>query len=199
MVELRYVLTPFVIIFAALIILALFSIMAPKPAKKAVAIKAPLVSVVSLAPQDITFDIQSQGNVVPRTKTTLVAEVSGLVTRVADKFHVGGFFKKGERLLTIDDTRQLNKIVQELNGFGNIEIDSDLSIICIAGDLAQNKKGVTSSIFNCIKDIPIRMISYGGSKYNLSFLVKTSDKISVLNLLNKGLFSNSKTKESLLS
>ncbi len=101
--------------------------------------------------------------------------------------------------LTIDDTRQLNKIVQELNGFGNIEIDSDLSIICIAGDLAQNKKGVTSSIFNCIKDIPIRMISYGGSKYNLSFLVKTSDKISVLNLLNKGLFSNSKTKESLLS
>ncbi|MCF6222347.1 MAG: aspartate kinase [Flavobacteriaceae bacterium] len=93
--------------------------------------------------------------------------------------------------LTIDNTRKLNKIVQELNGFGNIEIDSDLSIICIAGDLAQNAKGVTSSIFNCIKDIPIRMISYGGSKYNLSFLVKTSDKISVLNLLNKGLFSNS--------
>jgi len=103
MVQLRYVLTPIVIIFVAIIILVFFSIMAPKPAKTALAIKAPLVSVISLASQDITFDIQSQGNVVPRTKTTLVAEVSGLVTHVADKFHVGGFFKKGEVLLTIDD------------------------------------------------------------------------------------------------
>ena len=39
------------------------------------------------------------------------------------------------------------------------------------------------------KDIPIRMISYGGSNYNLSFLVKTTDKIAVLNILNEGLFS----------
>ena len=90
--------------------------------------------------------------------------------------------------LTIDDTKKLNNIVQELEAFGNIEVDSDLSIICIAGDLAQNKKGVTSGIFNCLKDIPIRMISYGGSNYNLSFLVKTSDKTAVLNLLNNGLF-----------
>lgn len=98
--------------------------------------------------------------------------------------------------LTIDNTKKLNKIVQELNGFGNIEIDTDLSIICIAGDLAQNTKGVTSAIFNCIKDIPIRMISYGGSNYNLSFLVKTSDKISVLNLLNEGLFTELKSLQS---
>ncbi len=97
--------------------------------------------------------------------------------------------------LTIDDTSKLDKIIQELQNFGNIEVESDLSIICIAGDLAQNKKGVTSSIFNCIDEIPIRMISYGGSNYNLSFLVKTLDKISVLNLLNKGLFSNHKEVE----
>lgn len=92
--------------------------------------------------------------------------------------------------LTIDDTQKLDLIIDELKGFGSIEVDSDLSIICIAGDLAQNKKGVTASIFNCLKDVPIRMISYGGSNYNLSFLVKTSDKINVLNLLNKGLFAN---------
>ena len=91
--------------------------------------------------------------------------------------------------LTIDDTSQLDKIIQELKGFGSIEVDSDLSIICIAGNIAQNTKGVTAAIFNCLKDIPIRMISYGGSNYNLSFLVKASDKIAVLNLLNEGLFS----------
>jgi len=92
--------------------------------------------------------------------------------------------------LTIDDTVGLDKILDELQSFGNIEVESDLSIICIAGDLAQNKKGVTSAIFNCISDIPIRMISYGGSNYNLSFLVKTTDKTNVLNLLNEGLFLN---------
>ncbi len=103
MVPLRYVLTPFAIIFAAVIALTLFSIMAPKPAKKPIIIKAPLVSVMSLVSQDVTFDIQSQGGVVPRTKTTLISEVSGVVTHVSDKFHVGGFFKKGEVLLAVDD------------------------------------------------------------------------------------------------
>ena len=98
--------------------------------------------------------------------------------------------------LTIDNTDKLDKILHELQSFGNIEVESDMSIICIAGDLAQNKKGVTSAIFNCIDEIPIRMISYGGSNYNLSFLVKTSDKTNVLNLLNEGLFSNLKKVES---
>jgi aspartate kinase len=94
--------------------------------------------------------------------------------------------------LTIDNTARLKKIVSELQGFGNIQVDGDLSIICIAGDLAQNKKGITAAIFNSLKDIPIRMISYGGSNYNLSFLVKTADKVSVLNLLNTGLFSETR-------
>ncbi len=92
--------------------------------------------------------------------------------------------------LTIDNTTKLNQIVSDLEGFGSIEVDSDLSIICIAGDIAQNKKGITAKIFSSLQDIPIRMISYGGSNYNLSFLVKTSDKVSVLNLLNQGLFLN---------
>jgi len=90
--------------------------------------------------------------------------------------------------LTIDDTVHLDEIKEELKGFGNIEVDTDLSIICIAGDIAQNKKGITAMIFTALKDIPIRMISYGGSNYNMSFLVKTRDKISVLNQLNHGIF-----------
>jgi len=97
--------------------------------------------------------------------------------------------------LTIDNTSRLDQIIQELKGFGNIDVDTDLSIICIAGDLAQNKKGITAAIFNSLKDIPIRMISYGGSNYNLSFLVKTADKTAVLNLLNQGLFADRREKQ----
>ncbi len=103
MVPLRYVLTPFAIIFSAVIVLALFGLMAPKPTKNPVEVKAPLVSVMTLESQSVTFDIQSQGSVMPRTKTTLISEVSGQVIQVSDKFQVGGFFKKGEVLLVIDD------------------------------------------------------------------------------------------------
>lgn len=90
--------------------------------------------------------------------------------------------------LTIDSINNLDLIVKELKPFGKIEIDSNLSIICVAGDFSQNKEGISANVFNSIKDIPIRMISYGGSNYNTSLLVKTSDKIRALNALNKGLF-----------
>lgn len=102
--------------------------------------------------------------------------------------------------LTIDNTKNIDIINNELSSFGSVEIDSDLSIICIAGDIAQNKKGITAEIFNSLKEIPIRMISYGGSNYNLSFLVKTDKKIEVLNLLNNGLFEELlKTKDKALA
>ena len=97
--------------------------------------------------------------------------------------------------LTIDDTSKLEEIKRGLQGFGTIEVDSGLSIICIAGDISQNKKGITAAIFNSLRDIPIRMISYGGSNYNLSFLVKTTDKVAVLNLLNRGLFREIEASE----
>ena len=103
MVPLRYVLMPFAIILSALAVLAVLQMLAPEPTKRPVIVKAPLVNVLSLQAQDVTFIIHSQGNVEPRTKTTLISEVSGMVTGVSDKFHVGGFFKKGEVLLTIDD------------------------------------------------------------------------------------------------
>jgi RND family efflux transporter MFP subunit len=104
MVPLRYVVTPIVIIFVAVIILSIIAINAPKPAKKTVKLKAPLIEVMSLTPSDVTFVISSQGSIVPRTETKLTSEVSGQVTDVSNKFLVGGFFKKGEVLLTIDDT-----------------------------------------------------------------------------------------------
>jgi len=104
MVPLRYVLTPIVIVLAAAVILAIAAAAAPKPAKKSIKLKAPLVDVISLTPEEVTFSIASQGSIVARTETKLTSEVSGQITQVSKKFLVGGFFKKDELLLTIDDT-----------------------------------------------------------------------------------------------
>ena len=97
--------------------------------------------------------------------------------------------------LTIDDISYLSEIILELTPFGKVEVDSDLSIVCVAGDFSQKKEGISAHVFNALKGIPIRMISYGGSNYNTSLLVKTSDKIAALNALNIGLFN----KQHLLS
>lgn len=91
--------------------------------------------------------------------------------------------------LTIDSTKYLNEITQKLACFGKVQVDEDLSIICVAGDFSQNKEGEGIAVFNALKGIPIRMISYGGSNYNISFLVKTTDKVAALNALHIGLFT----------
>jgi aspartate kinase len=90
--------------------------------------------------------------------------------------------------LTVDDISYLSKIITELEPFGKINVDSDLSIICVAGDFSQKKEGISALVFNALKKIPVRMISYGGSDYNISLLVKSTDKIAALNSLNNELF-----------
>ena len=101
MVQLRYVLTPIVIIFSAIILLIIMGLLAPKPAKKPIVVKAPLVEAITINQQDVSFSIASQGSVMPRTETNLISEVSGKVVSVSEKFQVGGFFRKGEEDLTI--------------------------------------------------------------------------------------------------
>lgn len=86
--------------------------------------------------------------------------------------------------LTIDNTDMLNQIVEELKNYGEVEIDQNLSIICIVGHFISESKGYAHTIFKTLKDIPIRMISYGGSKHNISVLVKTEDKNQCQQLLN---------------
>jgi len=76
--------------------------LAPKPEKKAIIKKTPLVEVFSVSSGTVVFEIESQGSISPRTETTLVSEVSGQIKNVSEKFVVGGFFKKGEQLLEID-------------------------------------------------------------------------------------------------
>lgn len=90
--------------------------------------------------------------------------------------------------LTIDNDEYVTEIVEDLQEFGSVEVDKDLSIVCVAGDFSHDKQGVSAQVFDALKHISIRMISYGGSNYNISLLVKTSDKIEALNSLNDHLF-----------
>lgn len=90
--------------------------------------------------------------------------------------------------VTIDDTKFLNEIVQDLKKFGTVEVDKDLSIICIVGDFIAESKGYALQIFGALKNIPLRMISYGGSFHNVSVLVNTSDKKEALQSLHNTLF-----------
>jgi len=76
----------------------------PKAPKKPVNNIAPMVEVFSHRVEPVTFEVKAHGVVMPRTETTLVSEVSGVVESVSDKFVAGGYFNKGEVLLQIDPT-----------------------------------------------------------------------------------------------
>ncbi|WP_423149518.1 aspartate kinase [Rubrolithibacter danxiaensis] len=90
--------------------------------------------------------------------------------------------------VTIDDTSSLSDIISELQDFGTVELDTDQTIICVVGDFAVNQHGYASRVFEALKHIAIRMISYGGSSYNISFLVNTTDKVEALRSLHNRLF-----------
>jgi len=90
--------------------------------------------------------------------------------------------------LTIDIQEHLHEIVSTLEPFGEVEVDYDMSIICVVGNGVAEDKGMVSKIFGCIEDTQVRMISYGGSRNNISILVKSSLKKQTLEGLNKGLF-----------
>lgn len=92
--------------------------------------------------------------------------------------------------LTIDDVQELPEIKEELDKFGTVEIDHNMSIICIVGDIIEEEKGFASKVFNALDGIPIRMISYGGSRYNISVLVPTSHKKRTLQALSNNLLNN---------
>ncbi|MCB0802398.1 MAG: aspartate kinase [Flavobacteriales bacterium] len=87
--------------------------------------------------------------------------------------------------VTIDDDKNLNDIKKELEKYGRVEIDSNQTIVCIVGDFISGDKGIANQIFSVLKEIPIRMISYGGSNHNISILINTKDKQLALKELNK--------------
>lgn len=90
--------------------------------------------------------------------------------------------------VTIDETKYLGEITKELSDFGIVEVDVNQTIVCVVGDLSANSHGFGARILEAIKHIPLRMISYGGSEHNLSFLIKTDDKVETLRSLHNRLF-----------
>lgn len=90
--------------------------------------------------------------------------------------------------VTIDNERNLDAIVEDLRKFGTVSVDKDMVIICVVGDLEWQNRGFEADVVNALKDIPVRMISYGGSNYNISLLVRKADKIPALNMLSEKLF-----------
>ncbi|MDR3220220.1 MAG: aspartate kinase [Dysgonamonadaceae bacterium] len=90
--------------------------------------------------------------------------------------------------VTIDNNRNLPEITDDLKKYGTVSIDKNMSIICVVGDLDWGNLGFESIAVNALKDVEVRMISYGGSNYNISFLVKSEDKNRALQALGKNLF-----------
>lgn len=92
--------------------------------------------------------------------------------------------------VTIDSQKNLDAIVNDLKKYGTVSVDRDMVIICVVGDLEWHNTGFEASAIEAVRDIPVRMISYGGSNYNVSFLVKKEDKVRALNMLSDYLFKN---------
>lgn len=91
--------------------------------------------------------------------------------------------------LTIDDSKHLDKIIKELNDFGEVEIDRDQTIICVVGDMISEEKVFSKQVFEALEGIPVRMISYGGSRYNVSILIGQEYKKLTLQKLTDHIFS----------
>ena len=90
--------------------------------------------------------------------------------------------------VTVDNLTHLDEIVGELKKYGTVQVDRDMTIICVVGDLRQENKGFETLACEALRDIPVRMISYGGSNHNISFLIHKDDKKATLQALSKVLF-----------
>jgi aspartate kinase len=92
--------------------------------------------------------------------------------------------------VSIDKNKHLQEIIDELKKFGTVTVDTDMVIICVVGDLEWENVGFESQVMAALKDIPVRMISFGGSNYNISMLVKAIDKKRTMQALSDHLFNN---------
>lgn len=91
--------------------------------------------------------------------------------------------------LTIENTAEMKSIVRELEPFGTIEVEENHTIVSIVGNELAQTPDVLSKLFDSLKPVPVRMVSYGGSKHNVSVLIPSAHKTTTLQLLNKGLFN----------
>ncbi len=90
--------------------------------------------------------------------------------------------------MSIDNSSNLGGIMDELKKYGTVTVDTNMCIICVVGDLDWSNIGFETKVMDAMKDIPVRMISYGGSNYNISFLIREEDKKRALQNLSDSLF-----------
>jgi aspartate kinase len=90
--------------------------------------------------------------------------------------------------VTIDSDIFIKEITKELEAFGTVEVDTNQTIVSIVGNEITDTKDVMFHLFESVKEIPVRMVSYGGSRHNISLLIPRSYKEQTLQVLNKGLF-----------
>lgn len=90
--------------------------------------------------------------------------------------------------ITIDNPKYLNEITEDLKKLGIVTVDKSMTIVSVVGDLRWSNVGLESKVMDAVRDIPVRMISFGGSNYNISFIVKEEDKEKALAALNKNIF-----------
>ena len=90
--------------------------------------------------------------------------------------------------MSIDNSANLGGIMDELKKYGTVTVDTNMCIICVVGDLDWSNIGFETKVMDAMKDIPVRMISYGGSNYNISFLIREEDKKRALQKLSDNLF-----------
>lgn len=91
--------------------------------------------------------------------------------------------------MSIDNTKHLNEIVDDLKKYGTVTVDPNMCIICVVGDLEWENVGFEAKALDAMRDIPVRMISFGGSNYNISFLIREEDKKQALQALSDELFN----------
>jgi aspartate kinase len=90
--------------------------------------------------------------------------------------------------VTIDNDTHLKDILKELEPFGSVEIDKEQSIISVVGNQISQTEDMVRKLFSSINNVPVRMVSYGGSPHNISLLVSAVYKDQLLKQLNKGMF-----------
>ena len=92
--------------------------------------------------------------------------------------------------VSIDNTKHLKEILNDLKKYGTVNVDHDMCIICVVGDLRWENVGFEAKALDAMREIPVRMISFGGSDYNISFLVSKDDKQRALQSLSDHLFNH---------
>ena len=92
--------------------------------------------------------------------------------------------------MSIDNSTHLGEIVDELKKYGTVTVDTGMCVVCVVGDLDWSNIGFETQVLEAMKNIPVRMISYGGSNYNISFLIREEDKKRALQALSDTLFNN---------